>query len=154
MVSERIRVLNKGLRAHDSMLYARREDNGMVNVYRKGIRWDALEFQGNTLQYVREQPVFVLALTHNWSLTGQPVEWGIEPVISKIKESDFQRTGVLACDELAKEREKAKELRDRANRNDIAARAYDLRGEFAKATNDINTSSMEKADKRRKYDGY
>ncbi len=54
-------------------------------------------------------------------------------------------------EDMRRAREKAKEERLRQRKNENKAIAYDMRKEFAKAVNEINTSTLEKIDKRREY---
>jgi hypothetical protein len=70
----------------------------------------------------------------------------------KIREMDAWRDDSM-LDQMRQERERSKENRAREKRNEMKARAYDMRRDFAKATNDINTSTVEKVDYRRNYDG-
>lgn len=150
----RARRLTTHLRGHDAQLFARSEMDGSIRVYRHGTRYEKFDFNGDTFIVSRPDSFLVLALTHNWSIAGEPVDWGIDPLLSKIKESDFHRTGELLADQLRKERERDQALTDRANRNEIKARAYDMRRDFARATNEINTSGLKKTESRRIKDGY
>lgn len=147
-----IRRINQELRFFDRKLYAEKSAHGVVKILRKGTHWESFEFEGNTLLYSRPNPHYVLSLTHNWSLEGQPVEWGIEPLLGRLREIDSHNHDVLA--RIYEENEKRERLRKRAQSNELKAIAYDSRREFAKAVNDINTSTLEKVDSRRKKDAY
>jgi hypothetical protein len=145
--------LNNEVKSYWRDLYAIRTSSGMLQIYKRGVRWETFTFEGRTLHYSRPNPQFILALTDTWTLTGKPVDWGIEPTMSRIREMDSWRDDRI-YEDLVKERERAKANKDRAYRNEIRARAYDLRKDFARATNDINTSALEKVDHRRRKDGY
>ena len=56
--------------------------------------------------------------------------------------------------DMRERREREQRDKERQNKNEIRAKALDLRKDFAKAVNDINTSSLEKLDNRRSKDGY
>lgn len=147
-----IKRLTEEIKKHDPLLYALKTNSGMRQVWRKAQKWDAAYWISEEQAPTSSPTQFILALTDDWTLTGKAVEWGIEPVMQKILEMDSWRDDSLLSN-LRKEREKAKELRDRELKNELKARAYDMRKDFARATNEINTSALEKVDHRRIYDG-
>lgn len=148
----RLREINRELKSYDRDLYADRIQSGMVQIYRKSVRWESFKYDNFTFHYAKKNPQFILALTDNWLLTGKPAEWGLEPLIQRMKEMDQWRDdGQYA--RLVKERERQEEDKERSKRNNIRAIASDLRKDFAKATNEINTSTLEKIDKRRFKNG-
>jgi hypothetical protein len=147
-----IKRLTEELKKHDPNLYALKTNSGMRQVWRKAEKWDAA-YSGTEEEAPSSSPTqFILALTEDWTLKGKAVEWGIEPVMHKILEMDSWRDDSILFN-LRRERERQKELRDRERKNEMKARAYDMRRDFAKATNEINTSTLEKVDHRRNYDG-
>jgi hypothetical protein len=104
------------------------------------------------LHYSRPNPHFILSLTEDWTLKSPGVDWGIEPVLWKLKEWDGWRDDTQ-LDQMRRERERAEENQKRAKQNEFRAIAADLRRDFAKATDEVNTSTMEKVDRRRKKNG-
>lgn len=147
--------LTRALKTHDRELLCKKDAFGQYRVYRKGTRWQHFDIEGVTLSVPIKTDLFILALTDNWSTLGKPVEWGAEPLIQKIKESDFERDGILLADKLRKERDREEELRKRAQKHELEAYIKEWRPIFAKATSDINTASMNKIDNRRKKEnGY
>ena len=52
-------------------------------------------------------------------------------------------------DGLRKKRDREKDIKDQSNRNEMRARAADMRKDFARSTNEINTSTLEKVESRR-----
>ncbi len=130
---------------HDKGLFAKRV-NGVIQVWRMADHWGSADIDesGNNSRPTQ----FVLALTDSWQPGGIPTDWGIEPVMARILEMDLHLK-VSFLDDLRKQRDRAKEIRDQSKRNDIRARAADMRKEFAQATNEINTSNLEKVDRRR-----
>jgi len=141
MRDARERRLTQELRAYDSKLYAKRESNGSIHVYREGVRFFPFEYHGNNFLASFPSPHFVLALTHNWSLKGRPVDWGIEPLMNRIREIDGWRDDRVA-DKLIDSYEKVAEQKEKDLRNKNEAFFYDQRSEFKKAFSDINTSNM------------
>lgn len=150
----RVESLTRNLKAHDGELYARRASNGVIHVYRRGVRWESYDFGGALLHYSRPSPRFILALTENWTLKTPGVDWGIEPVLSKLKEWDPHLDDTRG-EQDRMERERAEQDRKRERRNNNRAIAADMRKDFAKVFNDINTASMDKKLKpRRTKHGY
>lgn len=139
-MSYRLKLLNRNLKSYDRELFAMTSnsvDTEKTCVFRKS----------------RFGPIFILALTDNWLAHGTPREWGLDPIMRKVSEMDSHRDSSM-YDDFCKERDRKKESMMQSYRNDIKAAAYDLRKDFARATNDINTSTLEKIDNRRLKDGY
>ncbi len=121
----------------------------MIQVWRVAERWAAADLINGESDH--SQPMqFIAALTDNWNVTGNPIDLGIDPLLWKIQEMDSWSKGSV-LDEMRRGRERAKEDRKRQQKNENKARAYDMRKEFAKAVNDINTSTLKKVDRRRDY---
>lgn len=144
--------ITQELSKYDSALFARKEQ-GMMKIFRRTQRIEWLEFEGDTVGFLKEDPYFVCALTHNWTVTGKPVDWGLEPISKKIRESDLWKRDSLA-DELIASYEKQAESNARHTRNETEAFLSDFRPQFARTFNDVNTAGMAKTDLRRKYDGH
>jgi len=148
-MDEHVTSLNRLIKKYDPKLYAKRSSNGMVQVYRDSVRWESYSFGSGVLSYSRPNPHLIFCLTDTWSIKGRPVEWGLEPVYSRLQMIDDHNRAVSVLEELEKQEARQQELDARAQRNDIRARAADMRKDFAKATNDINTSTIAKIDNRR-----
>lgn len=152
-MDSRTRTLNKHLRAYDRDLYAERFESGVIHIFRKVTTWVHFELNGTKFGYAKTTPLFIIALTDNWLLTGNPVQWGIEPLMSKIRDMDNWREDSTYTN-IVKEREQLQRNQERSARNNVRALAADMRRDFARATNDINTSTLKKIEKRRLKDGY
>lgn len=98
------------------------------------------------MKYVN-RPHLVFALTDNWSVKGTPVEWGIEPIIAKLKECDSYQRNIV--EDLIKSYEKADRAKQREFRNNAEAFFSHERKRFAQAMDGINTSQI-KSDKNNK----
>lgn len=122
-----MKTMNRALKAHDSSLFCQETTPGRCDVYRKS---------GQTSH-------FIMALTDTWTPTGVPVPWGIEVVINRIKACDLWRNDRFVEDWI-KEHEKIEESNGRSLRNSIESFFYDFRRQFAKATNEVNTSTLNK----------
>lgn len=133
----RVRALNRHLKEYDRELYCQVTNGERVDVYRQNR--DKLS-----------PPHYIFSLTENWSLKSQPAEWGIEPVIARLKAIDLWANGVTV-EQLAEDDEKRKASSRRGFRNNIEAFMGEFRRTFAKATDSINTSLLPKTYKERTY---
>lgn len=145
-----LRTINRELKFFDRKLYADKTADGKVQIFREGVQWDSIPFENSVLWYSRPQPYYILSLTHNWAQQGKPVEWGLEPLLMRLREIDDHRIDVLG--KIHEENEKRAQLARRSKHNEYKAAAADSRRDFARAVNDINTSTLNKVDSRRKKD--
>jgi hypothetical protein len=145
----RVATLNRYLRQYDRELYAEQADamsqlgeteHGVAPIYvlRRNSRKP-------------HEPHFIFALTEDWTHKTRPREWGIEVVLNRLKAIDLWKNETVV-DRLMKEREKHEESERREVSNSIESFLKEFRGQFAKATNHINTSCLDKTDARRKGD--
>lgn len=89
----------------------------------------------------------VFALTHNWQVTGYPVPWGIEVIQARIRAIDVWNNDD-SFNKMLVHNERIDQSNEKDNLNNIESFLYDFRRQFAKATNDINTGTLEKKDRR------
>lgn len=130
--------LNKEVKAFDSLLYAIRASNGMLQVYRQPIRAVANLFESTDFN---PNPLLVLCLTDTWTIQGKPVEWGLEPVMERLRSMDQWQSGI-SYEEFCKQRDLGESNEKRAFTNEVRARAMDVRKDFARLTDDINLSTL------------
>jgi len=146
-MKSRLNRLTEFLRKYDRDLFAYRNIEGKTLIMRK-VNKDFLIEDDDSLP--RSQ--MILALTEDWTGRTAPKDWGLEPIYQKLSSMDAWRD-----EQWLKKDQERREMRERdkerVRRNDIRARAADLRKDFARATNDINTSTLEKVDHRRMTDG-
>jgi hypothetical protein len=134
----------------DHKLFCEREADLFI-VKRK--KWVPRAFEledGSTLTYLVERPHNILYLTHNWSLKGKPVDWGVDQVITRLNAIDTTKRDIFR--EVDKNNQKLDESQERDMRNEIEAWAYDSHSAFKKDFSQINTSTVEKKDLRRLKD--
>lgn len=122
--------LNRELKNHDSFLYLQEMPNGRFDVYRRS-------------SLGCNPPHLIFSLTSNWTVKGRPIEYGIDVVLARIKAHDLWRDDTFV-DNYIKSHQKLKESQDRDLSNNIESFLYDFRSQFAKATDGINTSNLEK----------
>lgn len=148
-----LRRVHKEVSRYDSLLYAVRHGS-QVQIYRQGYslkdRMLPLELEDHV---GRPNPQFILALTDDWTLKGQPVNWGLECIMTKLKSMDSWRRGDDVYKTMLEHRERAERDEQRIKRNEIRDIAKDARRDFAKATDGINTGTMDKSDPRRRMEG-
>jgi hypothetical protein len=89
-------------------------------------------------------------LTHNWRPQGNPVEWGILPILARLKQSDLWKRDIVSDIEKNEERIAKENDRDRQNKTEDFL--YDFHAKFKKTFSDVNVSTMEKKDRRRLAD--
>lgn len=150
----RVKRINDILRDYDSRLYAKTNENGVIQVFRKCVDYERYQDQDFDFTYSRYNPYFVLALTDTWNMRGKPVDWGLGPIERKIREMDLHHRDSLA-QELLASYERSEESSKRNLRNNLEASLKEARRPFQKLVNDINTSTLDKTiTSRRNEDGY
>lgn len=139
----KLRQLNRLLKAHDKELYARRERNDLINVYRKGIAWGSYDLDCGNFFYSYPSPHFVFSLSSTWNARGYPVDYGLEVVLARLKAHDlWNREGMI--EEMIKGYEKDKESKTKDRQNNVESFLYDFHSTFKKTFSDVNTSLMKK----------
>lgn len=125
-----IRYMERELKSHDSSLFIQESKAGRFDVYRKS-------------SLGCNPPHFIFSLTDTWQPTGRPVPWGIDIVINRIKAHDIWRDDSF-IERWISNHEKEKESEGRAFKNSVESFLYDFRSQFSRATNEINTSLLDK----------
>lgn len=108
-----------------------------------------IDFEGDVIRETLNQPQMILPLTDSWGVNGRPVEWGVCPVYFRLKEIDAWTNNDHHTTRWEEEYEKSQESKARKRRNDQEAFLKDFRGQFAKAFEHVNTSTVNKRDRRR-----
>jgi hypothetical protein len=129
----RVKEVNRVVRGYDKYLFAQRERNGAIHVYRRTL---------NPADPMHS----VFCLTDTWVASGRPVEWGLEVIVARLRAMD------LWADETELDRiEQQQVIRDaskeRHRHSSVEAFLHDFRKSFARATDGINTSGL-KTDRR------
>lgn len=136
----RVREINRLIKRYDGALFCKRVGReGMIAVYRGELR-DPVSHQ------------LVFALSDDWSMKGTPREWGLEVILSRLQAIDIWKgSGETVFDRLDKQFRLADASKERDVRNNIESFLYDFRRQFARATDSINTGSMDKTDSRARH---
>jgi hypothetical protein len=115
-----------------------------VQVKRKITRLEGCWLDDETRLFAtKEMGDIVFSLTDNWSITGEPVDWGIEVIMARIKACDMWNRGFAnIIEEMDKEALKADESKERSRHNTVESFLYDFRDAFKESTKHINTANM------------
>lgn len=126
----RVDEITRAVSSYDPCLYAQETKPGRIDLYRKN-------------RSGMEPPHFLFSLTDTWQPTGRPVDWGVEPLLNRVRAMDLWRDDKFV-ERLIADHEKNQESKERDRRNNVESFLYDFKSQFQKATNDINTSTLEK----------
>lgn len=140
--------ITKHLRAYDSELYCAEDTEGKLCVWRKVRKTERYTIDGVNYVFVRPDSHRVFSLTHDWGVKGRPADWGILPIMEKVRSCDvWQRDIVRELEEQQQKIDKSNE-RDLDNKNEAFLKEF--RPQFAKAFNDTRVANMDmKKDLRR-----
>ena len=142
----RLQRLTTVVKSYDRKLYVDLIQ-GKPCVCRETVNPEVFDVDGTTVVNFNKSPYLVFPLTDNWNMTGTPVEWGIEPILARLKAMDLWNRDIAK--DLIESYEKKSEEKDRDRRNNTESFLYEFRSQFAHATKDINTSTLKKTDLRK-----
>lgn len=128
---DRASRLTEVVRHYDRSLYVVKSGE-MLQLWRREYPVDKLGIPTSS----RPEEHFILALTSDWTLKGTPVDWGIEPLMNRIKDMDAWRDDTY-YEKMMDDREQEDKLKKRRFKNNMRALAYDSRRDIAKASDDI-----------------
>lgn len=143
--------LENHLKAHDYNLYVSRRE-GKLCVMRKSTRVEYYDVDGVSIGFVRPAPHFIIALTKDWTLRGESVDWGFEPILNHLKAIDLWNRDQVKMIEAQQVKDNESADRELANSNESFLKDY--RRQFAKTFDWVNTANLDKKrDSRRIQDG-
>lgn len=141
----RVKYYNRILQGYDSELIAIAR-YGRIDVFRKGYKYIPYEVDGETLLSPIRNDWYIFSLTHDWTSTGVPVEWGSLPLLQHLKDGDLWRRNVIEDHLKAKEADASSKDRDLDNK--LEAFWKDNRRAWAKNFEHLNTRSVKLKDRR------
>lgn len=155
-----LRRINAALKGYDRALYAvQPKIGGLITILRRSVKLVPLALEpGVTLWASVPNDFQILPLTHDWSARGRPVEWGILPLMAKIRAmdawNDSHDGGVIK--RLEREEQREEESNRRSVRTLHENLAYESHRHFREAFKDINTATLNKrvATKGMRKNGY
>lgn len=143
--------LTHALKKYDDKLYFDKNMEGKLCLYRKNYRPERYHLEDNVyLTFLRPSPDLVFALTHNWQLGGEEVEWGYMPILERLKSIDLQKRDLVA--DIFENYEKNEKQNERKLKNSNEDFLREKKHVFQKAFEDINVSNMSMRPKKTKYD--
>lgn len=142
----RVSRITSEIKKLDHNLFCVREDNVLIIKRNRYVPEHFYLDEDLAITYLRNRPDNVCYLTHNWSVKGQPVEWGLDNILFKLHKMDAWNRDVFK--EVVDQNEKVDLSEKRAFKNELEAWASDVRPVFKKAFSDINTSTVVKNDRR------
>ncbi len=144
----RAEYITKHLRSYDRELYCAEDTEGKLCVWRKVSKAERLTYEGVNLVFVRPDSHRVFSLTHDWGVKGRPADWGILPIMAKVKSCDIWQRDIVRDLEIQEEKIEKSASRDLDNKNEAFLKEF--RPQFAKAFNDTRVANMDmKKDLRR-----
>lgn len=144
------KFINRIIKIHDDKLYAERDSDGVVRVFRRGKRYVPFFEDGNVVyQTLVDSPHFVFALTDSWKSNGKPVDWGSEVILSRLRFNDLWSNEGL-FDKLDKDSERMSESKKRDFMNSAEDFLSDQHSHIKKSWGDIRVANMDKTERRRR----
>lgn len=145
-------AITRSIREYDRDLYAK-STHGRVDIMRKNASYESYDIDGERVLFLRPADQLVMSLTDNWSASGEPRDWGIEPILARLRAMDlWSRPEFFEEIELGNEKVRESEKRDLSN--NVESFLYDFRSAFKRTFADYNMSTVNKFDRRRLKDGY
>lgn len=149
----REQTITRAIRKYDRDLYAKAV-HGRIDIMRRSARYESYDIDSSArLLFVRPVEQLIFSLTDNWSINGSPVEWGILPILARLKAIDCWNRG-----DFFEELESAYENREKSNKRELKNNTEGFLSEFhsvfRNTFKDYNVSNLNKIDRRRIKDGY
>ena len=141
-------AITKELKRYDPKLFCDELQEGKLAVFRKSNRVESyIMDDGSVLGFYRPAPFMIFCLTHNWLPSGEPVEWGVLPILKRLRDGDLWHRDVAG--DIEKNEERIKEANERDLKNQTESFLYDFRDQFKKTFNEVNTANLNKKPKRK-----
>jgi len=157
MKSWRETRIEQTIQAHDHLLFLNKNYKGELQIMRRSFSMVPHDFDGVTVYVRTPTPHYIMSLTEDWTGRTRSVDWGLEPIIRRLKEID-DWGGESAFDRMLKENERRDALKKKSFASLTEDVAREWRKDFKRHTEDILTHSVDRKDPRskgdRKYGNY
>ena len=140
--------LNRAVYGYSKDLRVKKSIDDIYCIYKQELIPEAYRINGSWLIYQKPIQSFVMALTEDWSLRSKRCEWGIEPVMARLRAIDLWSNHNF-IDEIIDSHQKSMESKKRDFKNNTESFLYDFHSEFKKTFAYTNVSSLKKIDRRR-----
>lgn len=131
----RLDRINEIVRGYDRALFAEQVGD-QVRIFRRLSASQVSNYGMEEINVGSTYPQYITALTHNWSPHGNPVDWGIEPILNHLRSMDSWRDDT-GYERMVKAREEREKTRFKELKNQIMDRAIDGKRELAKVAADL-----------------
>lgn len=139
-------VVTSEIRKHDPKLFCRSRE-GKLCIYRESTRVETYYLDDNVILHsVRSAPHFVMALTDSWKFDGEAVDWGLEPILARLRDMDLWNRDLVS--EMEKKHDEHEQKKLRELRNNSEDFLYEFRDKFKETFKDVNVSTVHKKDRR------
>ena len=138
------------VKRHDPKLFVNKDDFGRMNVWRESYELRPYFVNNATVYCLESAPHYIMSLTHDWQMTGKPCEWGVDPLLNRLRAMDTWSATSFVNAEMEDVNAKIDQSKQRDMNNKLEAAAYESHAVFKKTFSDVNVASMNKIDKRRK----
>ncbi len=143
--------IEQTIKMHDPMLFLNKNYKGELQIMRKSFRMVPYDIDGKGVSVATSTPHYIMSLTEDWTGKTRPVDWGLEPIIRRLKEID-DWGGESSFDRMLRDNSKKDELKEKAFASLTEDVAKEWRKDFKKHTSDLLTHSVDKKDPRQKGD--
>lgn len=141
-------VITRHLQEYDRELYCGEGMEGKLCVFRKSHRWESYDLDdGSVLTSLRPSPHYIFALTDNWRPNGTSVDWGIEPILAKVRAADVWKRDVVG--DIIRQEEEHEQKVDREFDSKAEDFFREIAPTFKKELNDYNVATVAKKDLRK-----
>jgi len=138
------------LKLYDRNLFCRKEADGYYKIFQKTKRVIYYDVDGAHMGFVVPEEKFICPLSEDWSMRSKPVEWGLLPLMQKIRSMDAMNKDAEVYKWEEQER-KSQEEKDRNLKNEAEAFASDFRSAFKKEFDYTLTHNLDKKEKTRRF---
>lgn len=146
---------NRIVKKHDKKLFVTTNRiSKVLEVYRENYTPETYDISGITgepncyLTGILPNHHYIMSLTDTWTVFGNPTFYGETYLLDRLGFIDTWKSDSMA-NQMEKHNEKIDQSSKRAFNNEVEAFTHDFRNDFKKTFSDVNTSSMEKIDKRK-----
>lgn len=143
--------IEQTIKMHDPLLFLNKNYKGELQVMRESFKMVPHDIDGKTVLVKMPNHHYIMSLTEDWTGKTRPVDWGLEPIIKRIKEIDDWGSE-SSFERLLKENAKRDEIKSKRFASLTEDAVKEWRKDFKKHTSDILTHSVEKKDPRQKGD--
>ena len=139
--------LTGAVKRHDEKLFVKKDDFGRMSVWRESYALRPYEISGSVIQCLEPAPHYIMSLTENWTMNAKPCEWGVEPILERLKSIDAWNRDSFVNSEMEENNRRVDESKQRSINNKIEDATYEAYGTFKKVFADINTANINKIKK-------